>query len=78
MCVLKTADVPLVTNGTDLDPKRALMCFEWESKFVFDHSALLFKKQNNINAECARPFNAREENYHQYRLEEGARVVPGK
>ncbi|OGZ06455.1 MAG: hypothetical protein A2845_06065 [Candidatus Lloydbacteria bacterium RIFCSPHIGHO2_01_FULL_49_22] len=78
MCVFKTIDVPLVTNGTDLDSKKALMCFDWESKFVFDHFAIEFKKQKNINAECARPFNAREENYHQYRLEQGGRVVPSK
>lgn len=78
MCVFKTTDVPLVTNGTDLDPKKALKCFEWESKFVFDHFLLEFKKEKNINAECARPFNAREEHYRQYRLEEGGRTIPGK
>ncbi|KKU79492.1 MAG: hypothetical protein UY04_C0007G0003 [Parcubacteria group bacterium GW2011_GWA2_47_7] len=78
MCVFKTADVPLVTNGTDLDSKKALTCFEWESKSVFEHFLLEFKRQKNINAECARPFNAREENYRQYRLKEGGRALPSK
>lgn len=76
MCIFKTTDVPLVTNGTDLDLKKAITCFDWDSKFVFDHSALQFKREKNINAECARPFNAHEENYRLYRLKKNDRIVP--
>lgn len=63
-CVFKTADVPLRTNGVDVDLVKAIVCFQWDSKFVFDHTALVFYSPKNIDSECARPFTAREKNVH--------------
>lgn len=68
-CLFKAIDVPLVTNGADVDIDKALVCFSWDSKFVFDHREIVFKSQKGIDRECARPFNVREKRFHLYQLE---------
>lgn len=68
-CLFKTADVPLQTNGIDVDIGKAVVCFPWESKFVFDHNAREYKSPQGIHSECRRPFNPREKNIHLQRLD---------
>lgn len=69
MCLFKTADVPATTNGIDIDKTKALVCFPWEAKHVFDHRTQVFHTGGEISKECKRPFTAREKFYHDHVLE---------
>ncbi len=68
MCLFKTTDVPFIVNGLDVNTKKAVVCFDWESKFVFDHKELVFKNPKSIHAECKRKFTERERRFHLQQL----------
>jgi len=65
-CVFKTTDVPLKTNGTDLSTEKAIVCFDWESKFAYNHATQRFEHHKGIHPECKRPFSLREEFYRKH------------
>ena len=52
-CLFKTSDVPFVTNGTDVDIEKSIVCFRWESKFVFDHAASTFLSPRIMSSKSA-------------------------
>lgn len=64
MCLFKTTDVPLNVSGVDVGAAKAVVCFNWESKFVFDHKELVFKSPKGIHEECKRKFIERERQFH--------------
>lgn len=68
-CLFKTKDVPLQTNGSDVSREKAIVCFDWESKFAFNHATQRFEHHKGIHPECQRPFTAREEFYRQHSQE---------
>lgn len=68
-CVFKTTDVPLKTNGSDISTEKAIVCFDWESKFAFNHTTQRFEHHKGIHPECKRPFSLREEFYRKHSQE---------
>ncbi len=68
-CLFKTKDVPLKTNGSDISREKAIVCFDWESKFAFNHSEQRFEHHRGIHPECQRPFSVREEFYRKHSQE---------
>lgn len=68
-CLFKAVDVPLITNGVDVDIKNAVVCFNWESKFVFDHIDSTFKSPKGIHDECRRPFAVHEKKFYLWQLQ---------
>lgn len=68
-CVFKTADVPVKTNGTDLSTEKAIVCFDWESKYAYNHTTQRFEHHKGIHPECKRPFSLREEFYRKHSQE---------
>lgn len=53
-CVFHTRDVPLVTDetGKGLDIKRALKCFNWEHKYIYDFKKKSFDVGGAIHPFC--------------------------
>jgi hypothetical protein len=68
-CVFKTKDVPVKTNGSDVSTEKAIVCFDWESKFAFNHITQRFEHHKGIHPECKRPFSVREEFYRKHSQE---------
>ncbi len=60
-CLFRREDVPLISNGYDIALEKAVVCFSWDSKFVFDHAKLRFVRQQEIHPECQRPLSEHEE-----------------
>lgn len=69
VCLFKTVDVPLRTNGTDIDIEKAVTCFRWGAKHAYDHHAQRFVVHKEVHQECFRPFRAREEYFRKERAE---------
>lgn len=68
-CLFKTIDVPLITNGVDVDINNAVVCFNWDSKAVFSHRDLVFKSPKGVHNECKRPFAVHEKKFHLRQLQ---------
>lgn len=76
-CLFKTKDVPRKTNGSDVSREKAIVCFDWESKFVFNHATQRFEHHTGIHPECQRPFSVREEWYRKH-IQEGITEKEGR
>jgi hypothetical protein len=60
MCLYKTADVPPVLEGKDVNFAKPIYCFDWSHNFVYNHDKDVFERPSVISPVCARPFTPEE------------------
>jgi hypothetical protein len=53
-CLFKAADLPLASNpkGLGIDPKKALACWSWDHKFIYDFATSKFQVGGPIDPFC--------------------------
>ena len=56
-CIFKTSDLPQTTDadGSNIDFSKAVKCFSWDHKFVYDFAAKKFKSPAAIEDVCLKP-----------------------
>ncbi len=62
MCLYRTADAPLITDGSTKGFGTPIVCYDWKSSYVFDHELGIFTSPQGIHGECARPLSREEQN----------------
>ena len=51
-CIYKASDVPRKVASDNINFATPISCFEWDSSFVYDHSAQEFKSYSEIDSAC--------------------------
>lgn len=64
-CLFRATDVPRTVGEVEFAiTEKAIDCFDWGVKKVYDHKALDFVSHEGIHAECRRPFSEFEKKFH--------------
>lgn len=66
MCLYRTSDVPLITDGTTKGFGVPIACHEWRSSHVFDHDRGVFTSPSGIHGQCSRPFSDEEKSIEEF------------